>query len=258
MTVDRRVALSAADRPTSLDGFDTTALASGHLAILSAGDAKGSLYRLDKASTAAADGVAVIAPLQGPGRWLLMQDGLTDSEAIPQPFQPNVQNNQSKSSETNYTGAFYWLERVVTFNRLLLNIENLPAGDAPGRVLLYQAPDGVFANSLPLVATFDFTATVTGRTAVAPVSGSLVALARGVFWLLIGSRDGANPFAFSVYDTNDFPLFNDGTVAPSDKPTQFDTNIAATTAPATFDPRLSGDADSVEGQTIPVIRLITV
>ncbi len=70
LTPDQGVASTAAERATSLDGFDTTALDSGHFAVVTAGALVGRMYRLDVGSAAAADGVTVIAPLTGPGRWL--------------------------------------------------------------------------------------------------------------------------------------------------------------------------------------------
>lgn len=70
MTADVAVAATAAQIPLSLDGIDTTPLASGHFGVITTGALTGKLYRLDAASTAAPDGVTVIAPLTGPGRWL--------------------------------------------------------------------------------------------------------------------------------------------------------------------------------------------
>ncbi len=71
LTCDVAVAASAAERPTSLDGVATQELDSGHFAIITEGSLAGNLYWLDITSGAAPDGVNVIQPLDGPGRWLL-------------------------------------------------------------------------------------------------------------------------------------------------------------------------------------------
>jgi len=60
----------------SLDGVDTTPLESGHLAWVRTGPAANTLFRLDKSDTTTApDGVNVVQPLTGPGRWHLLAGG---------------------------------------------------------------------------------------------------------------------------------------------------------------------------------------
>jgi len=63
----------------SLDGIDTTPLASGFFGFVTAGPNPERLYRLDVTSIAAADGVTVVAPIVGPGRWLLFREGTADA-----------------------------------------------------------------------------------------------------------------------------------------------------------------------------------
>jgi len=68
------VALAAdADRDNSLDGINTIHLDTGVLGWVQSGAAASRLYWLDKSDTTTVpDGVNVIAPLTGPGRWKLL------------------------------------------------------------------------------------------------------------------------------------------------------------------------------------------
>jgi hypothetical protein len=61
---------SETDRDESLDGINTTYLKSGAFGWVQSGGAALMLFRLDREDdTTPADGVTVIAPLTGPGRW---------------------------------------------------------------------------------------------------------------------------------------------------------------------------------------------
>jgi hypothetical protein len=62
-----RAALTGDD---GLDAINTTPLHDGALILVG-----GALYRLDQGSTATPDGLTVVAPLAGPGRWLFMAAG---------------------------------------------------------------------------------------------------------------------------------------------------------------------------------------
>lgn len=70
LTCDVAVATTAAERAVSLDGVDTSNLASGHFAVITSGSFQGRMYRLDAASALTPDGASVIAPVAGVGRWL--------------------------------------------------------------------------------------------------------------------------------------------------------------------------------------------
>lgn len=112
MCVDIAVAASAAERPVSLDGFDTTPLASGHIAIVTTGAQRGNQYRLDLDSTAAADGVNVVAPLAGPGRWLLVAGSGADPAALLQDtwFINALTGNDANDGLTAGTALASWGE----------------------------------------------------------------------------------------------------------------------------------------------------
>lgn len=74
-TVSTQLATDS-DLVSSLDGIDTNHLDSGTFGWVKEGSPNPSLlYRLDLSSVAAPDGVNVVAPLEGPGRWIQFPTG---------------------------------------------------------------------------------------------------------------------------------------------------------------------------------------
>lgn len=97
-TCDVAVAANAAERSVSLDGVDTTSLASGQFAVITTGGLVSNMYRLDKTSTATADGVTVVAPVAGPGRWLRWAGDGPDPAAL---LQTEWHINATTGSDSN-------------------------------------------------------------------------------------------------------------------------------------------------------------
>lgn len=103
-----RVAANAAEAPRSLDGILTTPLASGVLARVTSVQSQ---YALDITSTATPDGVNIIQPRAGPGRWML-QGGGGSAEFLTQStwFINAITGNDNNNGATSGTALASWAE----------------------------------------------------------------------------------------------------------------------------------------------------
>lgn len=176
---------------------------------------------------------------------------------IPKPVQNNSRAASGGNALEDYKGGLFRLDRPVRFNRIAIDVTSV-TDPAEGRLAIYQHPDGASRTSVPLVDFFDFTA-ATGRIDVAPDGGQPVVLVRGWFWLYWGQSAGAGSFSARVWDTQSIELMNTlSSLNAGEAPTQFTSNIAASSAPATADPVIGGDVDTNTSDGLLLHRLLTV
>lgn len=199
------------------------------------------------------------------GAWVLSYDGLPyvpvehieNAQAIPQPSQVTTGARNAATAPADFRGGLFWTERPIRFKRLSVQVDAVTA-PATGRILIYQEPTGAMSNAVPLLAQFDFTP-VAGRNEIWVDGAEDTTIVRGWFWLLWGQSSGAGSFDLDVYTTNTVSLANDfATLNTGDAPTQFDTAIAASGAPATIDPTVGADAASGSTDAAVVHRFFNI
>ncbi len=201
------------------------------------------------------------------GAWLLSQNQLPYvpverielNQEIPKPVQNSAKADQNGNALTDYKIGLFRLSRPVRFNRLQIRITSFTA-PADGRLILFQEPTGVLSNSVPQLDFFDFTPSVGLQTlVVAPNGGASLVLVRGWFWLGWGQRAGAGSFTLRCWDTQSIDLMNTlASLNAGDAATQFVSNLAASTTPATLNPVVGGDVSSNSSSALPLVRMLTV
>lgn len=247
-TPELGVAATAADRPLSLDGIDTGLLgAGGVFASVTGGALAGNTYRFDRSSVAVPDNVTVIAPLVGPGRWLLFGEPAAAASYVDHVCRPehylSSTNWSQLSAGTTYVGGAYVTEKPVSFDRVLFTV----AAAAPpytGKILVYQAGDGIAASAAQLIGSCSFTSLGTGVQTVLLDQGE-VHLSEGLYWMLWGKTSGSMQLrtvdVVAIGGLNEF-------VPVGMHPTVFETTVAVATnpPPPTFDP-LQGGGSGTNG-----------
>ncbi len=253
------VAATLADRAVSLDGIDTRALDSGQFAVVTSGALDGNLYRLDITSAAAPDGTTIIAPLVGPGRWLLFDGGAGIAESSDYVTRPEWLNaTTTRQAQANFEGGSYFVERPVSFNRVGFSINSrvLPY---TGVIAIYQHDDGAVKNNVPLIAEVTFS-DLSGRQTLPLDGGGDASLVTGVYWLLFGQSAGGGSVTLVTYNISSAPIINNQ-VQAGEHPCAFTTTVAAAGgAPATIDPFQGGaDGFNDSGLDLPLVaRLLEV
>lgn len=251
------VAATAAERINSLDGIDTTVLGpGGAFGTITDGALAGNTYRLDISSVAVPDGVTVIQPLVGPGRWLVFPPAASDAPYIDTVCRPehylSSTNSSNLSPGTNFLGGSYVTERAVQFDRVTFTITNSVA-PYTGRILLYQKSDGTVSNNVALVGSLSFSDLPAGVHTVLLDQG-VVTLVRGIYWVVWAKASGTLQCA--TVDVVGISGLNSN-VPAGYHPTIFETAIPVGTTPAGFDPLQGGASgtNAVSFDTALVARL---
>jgi hypothetical protein len=170
--------------------------------------------------------------------------------------------NATRIGQTVFDGCSFIVTRRMTCNRLLVRFT---AFTAPGtaRVLLFQAPfgksgDGTTGPAVRIGTVATFSPGAAGN-AILTFAEGLITIEPGILFILFGrdSAAGSVTFRTRVTQANDLLTAN---VDLQTHPTTFTTAIAATTSPATFDPRQSptGAATGSASDLTVVARLYRV
>lgn len=168
-------------------------------------------------------------------------------EFIPE-LESAVNGNSSRGAQANFDGCSYKLLRPITFNRIIINIRGI-TGAPDGRVLLYQRLGGLGGSPASLIATCDFLPIVANTNLVVTPTEGTVTLETGIFYALFGIQ-GADSFTYSTYATPAQRLLTSD-VDTDTHPALFTTTVAASTAPATIDPR-EGSPDGVTASAVDI------
>lgn len=170
---------------------------------------------------------------------------VASTDYVPRPEAPTDSDDIATEQTTSLTGASFYLERPVEFNRVSVYVNATPfTAPVSMRVLIYQATDGVVANASLIASMLDSPPAADQVRALTPAEGT-VRLETGVYWLLAGRSSAEGEIALAAYSANGSAhLLNQNLIA-GQHPTTFSTTIAASAAPqANFDP-FQGGADGV-------------
>lgn len=193
--------------------------------------------------------------------------------------EPLIRSNgdQTRSAPTTYEGGVYELAKDMTFNRVCIRNTGA-AGNPAGVLAIYQnqqsGQEGTYNGdtALSLVATCEWSpGGVASNYIITPneITGPVTELNlyNGLFWAIYGI-DGAIvgsslTMRTQAVNSQDLRNANIPSVGGNAYPVTFTTGLVVTagSAPATLDPRQSGDGgDTVAStnDTPPIISLATV
>lgn len=157
---------------------------------------------------------------------------------IPQPEGPRNFSTIDEPSTDTFVGGSFRILRPVNFDRVAIHLNSIPASQtALGRFLIYQQSDGLAGDAIPLVGSFDFSATQppSAPKITSALNEGTIDLVQGICWALWGFRTGSSTFAVISHESTTGDLMNSDMISGT-YPVTFTTNIDANTTPSTFNP----------------------
>lgn len=153
-------------------------------------------------------------------------------------------------------GASFVLPRPVQMNRIILRSIAF-AAPATAVLFLYQAPGGVVADSLDLVASVDWQPVANTTFTLTPAEGDVL-LSDGLFYALWGQDSGAGSFSVRTFNTASVTLLN-SLVEAGVHPTVAASALDPAAPPASINPLIGGDlTEEASDDLCPVIRFLNV
>lgn len=177
------VAADAAAAQDSLDGIDTTYLESGAFGWVKTGPAADTYFRLDITSVLAPDGVTIIEPLVGPGRWLEFSGGGGAACLIPRFHEIYVDANTTTPPVDQNGSLSCPYDSIQTALDTIPPLDPLDFQELQCAYVLNVA-DGVYDEdvTMPSLRTVTIRATGGAQNTIAPIAGiSTIVAGPGVF-----------------------------------------------------------------------------
>lgn len=154
-------------------------------------------------------------------------------------------------AQTTFDGASFFLEKPVTFNRIIFRI-TAKSGSPTVAILIYQSTGGGSGTANRKATCTTVAIGAAGNFAATPIEGT-VSLEPGWCFALFGRDSVGGSATFQTYTVQIINLLT-GNVDSATHPTSFITTIAANTTPAIFDP-LGVAVSASSSDVVPVIRI---